>query len=294
MNSEVATTDNFEFDLEELSLDLELVDEETKQGWDMVIAGWSARRAIATLGYLNKLIWKVCKEAGALVKVGEKADGGSEHKVCRAALTQLVRRSLSGLVNCRLPLKGFIEYLARWWQGAIAPLANLKAMRQIREDLSALGLFDFEKGEVGSREVPMVWAIDLPLVLQFYRHLERAYLRMTGGELESLPEHKGSNVVRLFNTLFAGLMPYRKEGDDTNPQQTRKERVETQEDGNAETFYGGGKRLSFREFTAAKTRWTAKGVSSWLGVTLDEAADRLRQWANSPSDIDEMLGELPF
>jgi hypothetical protein len=134
---------------------------------------------------------------------------------------------------------GLISYLLENWPGALdgldAPVATVTKMRdklgdrptglmqKVTGDTSYnFGLFRIEDATGrSSRRRKMVRGqnlavkaapyliVDFELILLFYEFLEQRLLRLSDRDMrETLPQHLGSNVLRVFNAVFAGVRAF--------------------------------------------------------------------------------------
>ena len=194
-------------------------------------SSWTAgnqRGLLTAQALINKLIWAIATEYDCLVRKrrrGFNPYSGKEYKgfhvVSRKNLKGLLKRSQEGTLDWQLPIKGFIEYCKRWWQGASE---EKKTFRNIRNQLDYLfGVCEIDRsnqewqtgkdGNPYTRDIPILKGVNFEKLLLLYECIEIALRYKCGIVKEEffdmMPDHRGYCAVMIFEKVFPDRMFHR-------------------------------------------------------------------------------------
>ncbi|MBW4692222.1 MAG: hypothetical protein KME27_10695 [Lyngbya sp. HA4199-MV5] len=164
---------------------------------------WTDKRLIATMGYLNNLLYCAAKAQGVVSRGFSKL-----LEIAQSALFRLREQ-----VTVTVPITYSEQFLSQHWSGGTFSRSSL---RSIREQLSTVfGLFEYEKlafcaRQAGDRKQRSTYeAFDVAKALLVYEQLERIYCDR-GLELSTLGRHQGCFCKLLYEAIFIRSAGFRR------------------------------------------------------------------------------------
>jgi hypothetical protein len=191
----------------QLTISLGSLDPHTKRGKRI-----RNQRLLQMMAYLNYKIWCIANKYGVF---------STDFKVNPQALYRLVNISLAGELTGEWSTQNMSKYIQERWKGAFF---SENSIRVIRDFISGLGIFNFEKPAPGSTwKPPELTEINFIDAILLYEALEIEFLSRSvpdpeGGErdraLKDLPSKFGATVRNIFNVLFQGVASYNRRDRD--------------------------------------------------------------------------------
>ncbi|MBD2359464.1 hypothetical protein H6G41_33670 [Tolypothrix sp. FACHB-123] len=164
------------------------------------------RRILRLMGCLNMYIYLTAKDWKAIKKNSQKDSATQEHKyeIDSERLSEMIAIADQGNLENAFPSTYAVEYLKKYW-GISCAKRSYYGVREFCRNY--LLLFDFNPGEYQTRKIPRFRQINYRRLLLTYEVLEEELNEREKCDL--LPEHLGSNVVKIYNAVFLGFLRYR-------------------------------------------------------------------------------------